>query len=287
MTEEEAATPTPQTQPTTHSPTTHPNTRSATITHMDNDYRQRLRDAYADRVLDDLNDIASRSDSEYTRFHALKLLGQHHGLDHVLHQLMNLSHHAKSDWVRLQIASLVGHHLQLFTPFNKHRNAPPSLITLPEPNEPSHKLPPTVEHAIRTGAPFPDEEPLNQPANPHLLNGSRPHPAPEAAAETTTTPTPVSAPPTVAAPPAVPAPTFPSYPRPLTPSYPRPAAGISPPPAPDPRAGSHPQHATTAVAEPFNPWRPFKTNEAANTPTIAAIAQALQLAKSTTHPPDP
>ena len=214
---------------------------------MDNDYLQRLRDAYADSVLDDLADIASRSDSEYTRFHALKLLGQHHGLDHVLHQLMNLSHHAQSDWVRLQIASLVGHHLQLFTPFNEHRNAPPSLITLPEPNKPSHKLPPTIEHAIA--------------------------PAPEATAETTTAPTPVSAPPAVAAP--------------LFPSYPRPAAGISPPPAPDPRAGSHPQPATTIVAEPFNPWRPFKTNEAANTPTIAAIAQALHLAKSTTHPPDP
>ena len=242
---------------------------------MDNDYLQRLRDAYADRVLDDLDDIASRSDSEYTRFHALKLLGQHHGLDHVLHQLMNLSHHAQSDWVRLQIASLVGHHLQLFTPFSEHRNAPPSLITLPEPNEPSHKLLPEVEHAIRTGAPFPDEEPLNQPANPHLLNGSHPHPAPEATAETTT------------APPAVAEPLFPSYPRPLTPSYPRPAAGISPPPAPDPRAASHPPPATTAVAEPYNPWRPFKTNEAANIPTIAAIAQALHLAKSTTHPPDP
>ena len=266
---------------------------------MDNDYRQRLRDAYADRVLDDLADIASRSDSEYTRFHALKLLGQHHGLDHILHQLMNLSRHAQSDWVRLQIASLVGHHLQLFTPFNEHRNAPPSLITLPEPNKPSHKLPPTVEHAIHTGAPFPDEEPLNQPANPHLLNGSRPHPAPEATAETTTAPiavaapTPVAAPPAVPAPPAVSTPTavaaplFPSYPRPLTPSYPRPAAGISPPPAPDPRAASHPQPATTAVAEPFNTWRPFKTNEEANTPTIAAIARALHLAKSTTHPPDP
>ena len=188
---------------------------------MDNDYRQRLRDAYADRVLDDLADIASRSDSEYTRFHALKMLGQHHGLDHVLHQLMNLSRHAKSDWVRLQIASLVGHHLQLFTPFNEHRNAPPSLITLPEPSKPSHKLPPTVEQAIGTGAPFPDEEPLNQPANPHLLNGS------------------------------------------------------------------HPQPATTIVAEPYNPWRPFKTNEEANTLTIAAIARALHLTKSTTHPPDP
>ena len=260
---------------------------------MDNDYLQRLRDAYADRVLDDLDDIASRSDSEYIRFHALKLLGQHHGLDHVLHQLMNLSHHAKSDWVRLQIASLVGHHLQLFTPFNEHRNAPPSLITLPEPNEPSHKLPPTVEHAIRTGTPFPDEEPLNQPANPHLLNGSHPQPVPEATAETTTAPTPVSTPPavptppTVSAPPAVPAPLFPSYPHPKAPSYPRPAAGISPPPAPNPRAASHPQPATTAAAEPFNPWRPFKTNEEANTPTIAAIARALHLAKSTTHPPDP
>ena len=226
---------------------------------MDNDYRQRLRDAYADRVLDDLDDLASRSDSEYTRFHALKMLGQHHGLDHVLHQLMNLSHHAKSDWVRLQIASLVGHHLQLFTPFNEHRNAPPSLITLPEPHEPSHKLPPTVEHAVT--------------------------PAPEATAETTAAPTTVAAPTPVPAPTAVPAPLAVS--APLFPSYPRPAAGISPPPAPSPRAGSHPQPATTAVAEPYNPWRPFKTNEAANTPTIAAIARALHLAKSTTHPPDP
>ena len=219
---------------------------------MDNDYRQRLRDAYADRVLDDLDDLASRSDSEYTRFHALKMLGQHHGLDHVLHQLMNLSHHAKSDWVRLQIASLVGHHLQLFTPFNEHRNAPPSLITLPEPNQPSHKLPPTVEHAVT--------------------------PAPEATAASTpvSAPPAVTAPPAVPAPPAVSAPLFPSYPRPLTPSYPRPAAG-TPPYYPQPATTTQPG-ATTAVAEPFNPWRPFKTNEEANT---------LHIAKSTTHPPDP
>ena len=283
---------------------------------MDNDYRQRLRDAYADRVLDDLADIASRSDSEYTRFHALKLLGQHHGLDHVLHQLMNLSHHAKSDWVRLQIASLVGHHLQLFTPYNKHRNAPPSLITLPEPNKPSHKLLPEVEHAITPAPTSVIPTPTNS-VTPAPINSIIPAPEPESprkeirhsrkeirhsheeirhSRESGNLPRTTSQPlfrhsresgnlprATSQPPPqdshihgndeensVTPAPTFPSYPRP--------AAGIPP---------SHPQPATTATAEPFNPWHPFKTNEAANTPTIAAIAKALHLAKSTTHPPDP
>ena len=237
---------------------------------MDNDYLQRLRDAYADRVLDDLDDIASRSDSEYTRFHALKLLGQHHGLDHVLHQLMNLAHHAKSDWVRLQIASLVGHHLQLFTPFNKHRNAPPSLITLPEPNKPSHKLPPTVEHAV-TPAPTNSVIPAPEPESPRKeIRHS--HEEIRHSRESGNLPRATSQPPPQDS--RVRGNDVESLPFPFRHSHPQPAAATQP-------------ATTTAVAEPFNPWRPFKTNEAANTPTIAAIAQALHLAKSTTHPPDP
>ena len=224
---------------------------------MDNDYRQRLRDAYADRVLDDLADIASRSDSEYTRFHALKLLGQHHGLDHVLHQLMNLSHHAKSDWVRLQIASLVGHHLQLFTPFNEHRNAPPSLITLPEPAPPPAIAPAPINSVIPAPEPESHRKEIRHSRESGNLPRATSHVPPQDS--------------------RVRGNGVESLPFPFRHSHPQ--AGI-PPYYPQPAA-------TTIVAEPFNPSRPFKTNEAANTPTIAAIAQALHLAKSTTHPPDP
>ena len=155
---------------------------------MNDDTIQRLRDAYARRILEDLAGLGSLASSDYIRFHALKLLGQHYGLEHVINQLLHLSHRTRSDWIKLQISTLVGTYLQLFTSFDEHENTPYYSAPWPEDPPPPPPLPPEFERELLTGAPCPDEQPPDQPANPHQLNGSRPHPAPEATAETTTAP---------------------------------------------------------------------------------------------------
>ena len=155
---------------------------------MNDDTLQRLRDAYARRILEDLAGLGSLASSDYIRFHALKLLGQHYGLEHVINQLLFLSRCTKSDWLRLQISTLVGTYLQLFTSFEEHENTPYCPAPWPEDPPPPPPLPPEFERELLTGTPCPDEQPPDQPANPHQLNGSHPHPAPEATAETTTAP---------------------------------------------------------------------------------------------------
>ena len=155
---------------------------------MNDDTIQRLRDAYARRILEDLAGLGSLASSDYIRFHALKLLGQHYGLEHVINQLLHLSHRTRSDWIKLQISTLVGTYLQLFTSFDEHENTPYYPAPWPEDPPPPPPLPPEFERELLTGTPSPDEQPPDQPANPHQLNGSRPHPAPEATAETTTAP---------------------------------------------------------------------------------------------------
>ena len=149
---------------------------------MNDDTLQRLRDAYARRILEDLAGLGSLASSDYIRFHALKLLGQHYGLEHVINQLLFLSRCTKSDWLRLQISTLVGTYLQLFTSFEEHENTPYCPAPWPEDPPPPPPLPPEFERELLTGTPFPDEQPPDQPANPHQLNGSHPQsatPAPE------------------------------------------------------------------------------------------------------------
>ena len=150
---------------------------------MNDDTLQRLRDAYARRILEDLAGLGSLASSDYIRFHALKLLGQHYGLEHVITQLLHLSHRTRSDWIKLQISTLVGTYLQLFTSFDEHENTPYCPAPWPEDPPPPPPLSPEVEHALLTGTPFPDEQPPDQPANPHQLNGAQPLnsviPAPE------------------------------------------------------------------------------------------------------------
>ena len=155
---------------------------------MNDDTIQRLRDAYARRILEDLAGLGSLASSDYIRFHALKLLGQHYGLEHVITQLLHLSHRTRSDWIKLQISTLVGTYLQLFTSFAEHENTPYYPAPWPEDPPPPPPLPPEFERELLTRDPYPDEQPPDQPANPHQLNGSHPHPAPEATAETTTAP---------------------------------------------------------------------------------------------------
>ena len=144
---------------------------------MNDDTIQRLRDAYARRILEDLAGLGSLASSDYIRFHALKLLGQHYGLEHVITQLLHLSHRTRSDWIKLQISTLVGTYLQLFTSFAEHENTPYYSAPWPEDPPPPPPLSPEVEHALLTGTPFPDEQPPDQPANPHQLNGSHPQSA--------------------------------------------------------------------------------------------------------------
>ena len=144
---------------------------------MNDDTLQRLRDAYARRILEDLAGLGSLASSDYIRFHALKLLGQHYGLEHVINQLLFLSRCTKSDWLRLQISTLVGTYLQLFTSFEEHENTPYCPAPWPEDPPPPPPLSPEFERELLTGAPCPDAQPPDQPANPQQLNGSRPQAA--------------------------------------------------------------------------------------------------------------
>ena len=141
---------------------------------MNDDTLQRLRDAYARRILEDLAGLGSLASSDYIRFHALKLLGQHYGLEHVINQLLHLSHRTRSDWIKLQISTLVGTYLQLFTSFDEHENTPYYSAPWPEDPPPPPPLPPEFERELLTGTPCPDEQPPDQPPNPHQLNGSHP-----------------------------------------------------------------------------------------------------------------
>ena len=282
---------------------------------MNDDTIQRLRDAYARRILEDLAGLGSLASSDYIRFHALKLLGQHYGLEHVITQLLHLSHRTRSDWIKLQISTLVGTYLQLFTSFDEHENTPYYSAPWPEDPPPPPPLPPEFERELLTGAPCPDEQPPDQPANPHQLNGSRPHPAPEATAETTTAPTATA-------------------PTPQSPSFPPPSENpphkeirhsresgnpprdpfqppfrqsrengtpfLAPPIAPDHRSASHPQarHSPPRVGifpgflqpgedeiigppeppepdEPFNPWLSTETDEEAKARTTAVFMELI------------
>ena len=149
---------------------------------MNEDTLQYLRDAYARRILEDLAGLGSLASSDYIRFHALKLLGQHYGLEHVITQLLHLSHRTRSDWIKLQISTLIGTYLQLFTSFEEHENTPYYPAPWPEPPPPPPPLPPEFEHELLTRTPCSDEQPPDQPPNPHQLNGSHPQsatPAPE------------------------------------------------------------------------------------------------------------
>ena len=143
---------------------------------MNDDTIQRLRDAYARRILEDLAGLGSLASSDYIRFHALKLLGQHYGLEHVINQLLFLSRCTKSDWLRLQISTLVGTYLQLFTSFAEHENTPYCPAPWPEDPPPPPPLPPEFERELLTGTPFPDEQPPDQPPTPTSSTAPTPNP---------------------------------------------------------------------------------------------------------------
>ena len=129
---------------------------------MNDDTIQRLRDAYARRILEDLAGLGSLASSDYIRFRALKLLGQHYGLEHVINQLLFLSRCTKSDWLRLQISTLVGTYLQLFTSFEEHENTPYCPAPWPEDPPP----PPTAPARIRARAPHRHPLPRRATARP-------------------------------------------------------------------------------------------------------------------------
>ena len=261
---------------------------------MNDDTLQRLRDAYARRILEDLAGLGSLASSDYIRFHALKLLGQHYGLEHVINQLLFLSRCTKSDWLRLQISTLVGTYLQLFTSFDEHENTPYYPAPWPEDPPPPPPLPPEFERELLTGAPCPDEQPPDQPANPHQLNGSHPQAAAHDPEFRDADPQSPSPPPPSGNPPRDP------FQPPFRQSRESGTSFRPPPIAPDHRSASHPQarHSPPRVGifpgflqpgedeligppeppepdEPFNPWLSTETDEEAKARTTAVFMELI------------
>ena len=296
MTEEEAAVTTTQPQNATHNTLPHypPEHPFRYHHHMNDDTLQRLRDAYARRILEDLAGLGSLASSDYIRFHALKLLGQHYGLEHVINQLLFLSRCTKSDWLRLQISTLVGTYLQLFTSLEEHENTPYCPAPWPEDPPPPPPLPPEFERELLTGTPCPDEQPPDQPANPHQLNGSHPQAAAPDPEFRDADPQSPSFPPPSENPPRDP------FQPPFRQSRENGTSFRPPPIAPDHRSASHPQarHSPPRVGifpcflqpgedeiigppeppepnEPFNPWLSTETDEEAKARTTAVFMELI------------
>ncbi len=154
---------------------------------MEDEHRRRLRSVYAQSVLDSLAHVAAIADSDYLRYHALKLLAGHHGIEHVIHPMTELARKTESDWVRLHAAAFVGRHLRLFSETAAHRNPEPMPVNDSEyrrlEEEFSSEFAEGIfndlfndQLAVLNDAHLPPEPPLRQPPDQALLNQPEPQP---------------------------------------------------------------------------------------------------------------